>query len=90
MWKKPQELTDYPGTGYEIMHGSSDPIYNQRPTTAERALSGWQKSSGHNSVIINRSVWRDYTWNAIGIGIYKNISCVWFGVEVDPAGVPDQ
>lgn len=86
IWDKPAELTSYPGYGYEIACGSSDPQYSSFVMSAEYALQSWKKSSGHNNVILNKENWEDRGWNAIGIGIYKGYACVWFGQESDPAG----
>ena len=77
VWLKPSELTSYKGYGYEISFWSSGEI------TAEGALDGWKKSSGHNALIINQDIWHDSNWKAIGIGIYKNYAVVWFGEERD-------
>lgn len=82
MWDKPRELTDYTGNGYEISHWSS------AGATATSALRGWQNSSGHNNVMINRNIWKDVNWQAVGIGIHREYAVVWFGKERDPAGRP--
>jgi uncharacterized protein YkwD len=76
MWSKPAELTSYKGNGYEISYMSSDDV------TAEGALAGWQKSYGHNQVMINAGIWNS-PWKAIGIGVYKNYAVIWFGHEPD-------
>lgn len=86
MWVKPRELTNYTGNGYEIGHGSS--AVGDYLATAESALSGWQHSPGHNSVILNKENWKSMKWKAIGIAVYKNFSMVWFGIEADPDGTP--
>ncbi len=77
MWDKPKELTSYQGTGYEVACRGSNDI------TAEEALKSWKESPGHNAIIINQNVWKSSTWNAIGIGLYKKYSVVWFGEEKD-------
>ena len=82
MWDKPRELTDYEGDGYEIAHWFSI------GATPESALEGWKKSKGHNEVMINRGIWKQVEWNAIGIGIKDEYAVVWFGRETDPAGKP--
>ena len=46
-------------------------------------LKGWKESSGHNAVIINQGIWDDNNWKAIGVGISKGYSVVWFGEELD-------
>lgn len=84
MWKKPKELTTYQSNGYEIsfMHSNG--------ATAEKALEGWKQSSAHNAVIINKDIWKKVKWNAIGISIHKNYSCVWFGTDKDTDGAPEK
>jgi hypothetical protein len=76
MWNKSGELTSYKGNGYEIATGAQG-----YPMTAEKALSGWKSSSGHNAVIVEEGVWGN--WNAIGVGLYRGYSVVWFGHEPD-------
>jgi uncharacterized protein YkwD len=81
MWEAPQRLnTPYPGIAYENAH------YNAGAATADSALKSWQESSAHNDVILSQDIWKDYAWQAIGIGIYKNYAVIWFGKEADPAG----
>ena len=79
VWDKPRELTSYKGNGYEISFGGSGGYR----ATPEEALNGWKKSHGHNTTIINEGIWKNLTWNAIGIGIYKGYANVWFGSEED-------
>ncbi len=84
MWDKPRELTNYSGNGFEISHGTFG--YN---ANAESALKGWKNSSGHNNVIINKSIWANSKWDAIGIGISGGFAVVWFGktkdIEIEPS-----
>lgn len=77
MWKKPKELTPYFALGYEISY------YSGGGATPKEAFESWEKSSGHNDVIINQDIWKGHTWRAIGIGIYKNYAVVWFGDKED-------
>lgn len=87
MWKKPQELTNYPGYGYEIAIGYEGKTYNSRnKVSAASAFSGWKSSSGHNALLLNKSIWKDVKWEAIGIAIYRDMAVVWFGEEPDPDG----
>ena len=83
MWSKPSELTSYSGTGYEIAcyYWSSNPEVQM---TAEQALEQWKNSSGHNAVMVNKSMWKNHDWQAIGVGIYGNYAVIWFGEEEDP------
>ena len=73
MWSKPQEIAGYESNGYEIA------TYHSAGVTALDAISGWKNSPGHNRVMINDAMWKQVTWNAIGIGIYKEYGVVWFG-----------
>lgn len=88
MWNKPKELTSYIGYGFEIAVGSSDPAFDDYVMTPEYAINSWKNSPPHNKVILNRGIWEDSKWNAIGIGIYKGFSTVWFGNELDVDGEP--
>jgi uncharacterized protein YkwD len=81
MWNKPKELTSYPGNGFEIAAQYSEPI------DAKQALILWKGSQYHNEVLLNKGVYKR-EWKAMGIGIYKNYSVVWFGHETDSNGVP--
>jgi len=84
MWDKPKELTSYNATGYEIAHGGVGGYI----ATAESSLNGWQHSKPHNNVILNKDIWRDDKWNAIGIGIYGGFATIWFGEKKDEDGKP--
>ncbi len=84
MWEAPQRLnTGYPGNGYENFYRTS-----ANTVDAEDAFRGWQNSTPHNNVILNRDIWSDITWNAIGVGIYEGYAALWFGEESDPTGQP--
>ena len=83
MWDKPKELTSYKANGFEISYGAFG-----SKITAIGALNAWKTSSGHNNVIINKSIWKDMEWKAIGIGIYGGYAVVWFGVQKDSEKIP--
>lgn len=87
MWDKPKELTGYPSYGYEIAYNTSPPSENPEKFASD-ALDAWENSSGHISVILNKSPWSHYSWQAIGIGIYNGYAVVWFGTLKDPQGEP--
>jgi len=87
MWDKPRELTNYTGDGFEISFYSTYP-YSSSSAFAKDALNSWKKSTGHNEIIVNKSIWKNIKWQAIGIGIYGEYANVWFGKEVDSAGEP--
>ena len=73
MWEKPKEITNYPDNGYEISHWGSGTV------TAQSALASWKTSSGHNDVILNKGMWSNLTWKAIGAAYGGNYACAWFG-----------
>lgn len=85
MWYKPQEVSNYPGFGYEIAYWTNEPL--NAVNFAKKALAGWQRSVSHNIVIINQGPWRAKKWNAMGIGVYKGYAAVWFGEEEDGEAV---
>ncbi len=90
MWNKPKEMTSYTDYGFEISAGSSKPEYGGGTfvMTPEEALKLWQGSVHHNDVILNKDIWADRKWNAIGVGIYKSFSVIWFGSLADGEKVP--
>jgi uncharacterized protein YkwD len=77
MWNKPKEIARYESKGYEISFYRKDRVF------AKLALENWKDSYGHNQVIVNEGIWKDVTWKAIGIGIYKEFGVVWFGELAD-------
>lgn len=88
MWKKPSEITDYKGDGYEIVAfwmSGTDPAQEM---SSETALKMWLDSPGHRNVILNEMSFGNVEWNAVGIAISGNYASVWFGVEKDDAPPP--
>lgn len=83
MWEKPRELSSYPGDGFEIAYWTTD-----RTNLPQDALETWQTSRGHHDVILSRGQWRDYPFQAMGVGVYEGYVTVWFGGVEDPAGEP--
>lgn len=83
MWNAPQRIgTAYEGYGYENAYGGSGQV------TAGSALSAWRRSGAHNEVILNRGIWQDREWRALGIGIYQGYAVLWVGEEADPVLIP--
>jgi hypothetical protein len=78
MWDKPRELTSYQGNGYEIA------VYRSDTMTVEAALELWKNSEAHLDLIINRGIWKDVEWKAIGGAINGKYAVVWFGEATDP------
>lgn len=81
MWDKPKEIAGYESNGYEISY------YSGAGANAAEGIAGWKTSTGHNQVIINDGIWKKITWNAIGIGIYKEYGVVWFGELKDESNL---
>lgn len=80
MWEAPKRFnTSYPAYGFENAYAFS------AGATALRALEGWKGSTPHNNVILNRAIWKDHPWKALGVGIYGNYAVIWFGKEKDSA-----
>lgn len=80
MWNAPQRFaTGYVGQGYENAHWFS------AGATADSAFQGWKNSFHHNNVILNRDIWTNYDWNALGVGIYKGYAVMWVGQNPDPS-----
>jgi len=83
MWGKPRELTEtYRGNGYEISF-----IQMGADATPNGAVNQWKNSQYHNETILQIGMFAGVVWNAMGVGITGNYAVVWFGEEVDPAGV---
>jgi hypothetical protein len=82
MWIKPREISNdvYTASGFENAAWGY--------TSVAAALQGWKSSSGHNNVILNKSVWAGYPWNAMGVGVdlIHKYYFLWFSTGVDPLG----
>ena len=88
MWKKPSEITDYEGDGYEIVAfwmSGEDP---SQEISYGTALRMWLESPGHSNVILNKMSFAKVEWNAIGIAVSGNYASVWFGMDKDDAPPP--
>lgn len=77
MTSKPQELTSYPGPGYEIA------FWESVDALPEIVLDLWKSASASNDLILNRDIWKDKSWKAFGVGMLKGYAVVWFGAEPD-------
>jgi len=72
---KAKEIVGYPGYSYEIIARVPNNFY----ITAKLALDGFKSSAPHNAAIMNLNNWNDNEWKSIGIAVYANYACVWFG-----------
>lgn len=84
MWNKPNEIAGYPGRGYEVSAWASPSI------TPDQAVALWQGSAPHNDVLLNRGIWTDFPWGAMGGWAADGYACAWFGQEpgTPPVGAP--
>jgi uncharacterized protein YkwD len=89
MWSAPERIgTGYKTNSYEISYGFSGTnvaVFDVDPTAA---LQGWKASPGHNNVILNKDIWAQFSWKAIGVGIHKGVAHVWFAPDTDATGTP--
>lgn len=79
MWDKPREITRgaYTGEGFEIVCRNDDGM------TAQAAMDCWKKSRLHHGVLLNRGVWRDTTWRAMGVSVSRRYAVIWLGREAE-------
>ena len=83
MWKAPQRLgTSYPGNGFENAYGGP----KGSPASPAAIFESWKEGGNgpHNDVILNRQVWSNVHWRALGIGIYDGFAAMWVGSKTDP------
>jgi Cysteine-rich secretory protein family len=73
MWEKPKEIANYPDFGYEIAHWESG------TATAQSALASWKTSPPHNDVLLNKGIWQNRNWRALGVAWRGHYACAWFG-----------
>lgn len=86
MWNKPRELTDYQGDGFEIVMFSESSQFPDRAVSPKEAIDAWADSKNHNAVILNKGIWADVEWKAMGVGIHRGFAAMWFGREKDISG----
>lgn len=77
MTSKPAELTSYEGKGYEIA------FWESLDAVPEVVLDTWLSSTASKDLIVNSGTWKNSTWKALGVGIYKGYAVAWFGEEED-------
>ena len=82
VWDKPKEFTPYKEKGYEIAYWENNPV------DIDSIINFWKSADYFNSFLMNTGKWQGTKWEAIGIGIYENYACAWFGQAPDPCGPP--
>jgi hypothetical protein len=80
VWDKPRELTSYPSRAYEIVYWENNQL------VPDTIMMVWETEEYFNSFLKNFGKWQGMNWNAIGIAIYENYACAWFGDAADPEG----
>jgi hypothetical protein len=76
MTLKPKEITSYKFKAYEAVYSGSE------EATADDAFQLWTEVNLVNNLILNTGKWTK-PWLAVGVGIYGQYACVWFGEGAD-------
>ncbi len=76
MTLKPKELTQYKSKAYEAVYSATE------EATAIDAFELWSQVSLINDLLLNTGKWTK-PWLAVGVGIYGQYACVWFGEGAD-------
>jgi len=76
--KKPSELTNYTGLGYEIVY------WENKEASAIKAMNQWRETMASRAIITNFKDWENYRWKACGVAIDQGFAIAWFGEDVDP------
>jgi hypothetical protein len=80
VWDKPRELTKYPSRAYEIVYWENNPL------VTDTVMMVWTTEEYFNDFLLNSGKWQGRKWNAIGIAVYQNYACAWFGEVPDSEG----
>ena len=80
VWDKPRELTTYPAKAYEIVYWENSQM------VPDSIITVWKTEDYFNNYLLNSGKWQNQPWNAIGIAIFENYVCAWFGTAADPEG----
>lgn len=81
VWDKPRSLTKYPSKAYEIVYWENNPLVK------DTVIMVWKMEDYYNSFLLNTGKWLGKPWKSIGIAIYENYACAWFGEVADPEGL---
>jgi hypothetical protein len=79
---KPKELTKYPGEGHELVYWDSESL---QPDTI---LKVWKSLDPSKELLTNQKKWSYFSWQAMGVGMYKGYACVWVGEKRDSLPEP--
>lgn len=67
----------YKGEGFETLYKTA-----KGNATPDAALAAWKKSTLHNSIILNLDMFKDRTWDEVGVAISGPYAALWFGAPV--------
>lgn len=73
VWDKPREFTPYKGKAFEIVYWENNQV------DIDSVMNFWKTENFFNSFLLNTGKWQGTKWEAIGVGIYENYACAWFG-----------
>jgi hypothetical protein len=79
---KPKELTPYKGQAHELCYFDSQEIQ------VDTVFNFWMRVDQAKDLLTNNRKWSLFTWQAIGISIYKQYACVWVGEDQDTEKEP--
>lgn len=79
MNQKPSELSGYKFKAFEMVYSGNE------GASAMEAFELWAQIALTNDYILNTGKWTK-EWKAIGIGIYGDYACMWFGEGIDKEG----
>ena len=82
VWDKPKEFTPYKGKGYEIVY------WENNQADIDSVINLWKSVGYFNNFLLNTGKWQNQKWEALGVGIFENYACAWFGEVPDPFGPP--
>ena len=78
MTMKPKELTGYKFKAWEIVYSGGE------EAKADDAFNLWKDIGLFNDYLLNTGKWTK-RWMAVGVGVYGDYACVWFGEGADAA-----
>jgi uncharacterized protein YkwD len=64
----------YKGQAYETLYRTTT-----GKVSPQLALDAWQKSTLHNSIILNLGIFKDFPWDEVGIAVDGQYAALWFG-----------
>ncbi|MCF8333624.1 MAG: SPOR domain-containing protein, partial [Bacteroidales bacterium] len=82
MYDKPYELTSYRSKGHEVVY------YRNKEENADSIFKNWQQDSLVRDFFLEKGVYQDKKWNAMGVAVFEGFASIWFGELADKQGTP--